>query len=50
MNVAQPDIDLVNRWKTVKKADGKQPNGPMQQWYAKFSLILAPFLCYTWLM
>jgi hypothetical protein len=50
MNVAQPDIDLVNRWKTVKKADGKRPSCPMRQCYAKFGLLLASFLCYTWMM
>ncbi len=31
LGVAQPDIDLVNRWKTVKKADGTRPNRPMRQ-------------------
>jgi hypothetical protein len=25
MKVAQPDTDLVNRWKSVKKVDGSRP-------------------------
>jgi hypothetical protein len=50
MKVGQPDIDLVNRWKTVEKADGSRPARPMRQWYAEFALLLAPFLRYTWAM
>jgi hypothetical protein len=50
MKVAQPDIDLVNRWKSVEKADGSRPARPMRQWYAEFALLLAPFLRYTWAM
>jgi hypothetical protein len=50
LGVAQPDIDLVNRWKTVEKADGSRPNRPMRQWYAEFGLLIAPFLRYTWAM
>ena len=50
VKVAQPDIDLVNRWKSVEKADGSRPARPMRQWYAEFSLLLAPFLRYTWAM
>jgi hypothetical protein len=49
LGVAQPDIDLVNHWKTVEKADSR-PNRPMRQWYAEFGLLIAPFLCYTWAM
>jgi hypothetical protein len=50
LKVAQPDINLVNRWKTVEKADGSRPTQAMRQWYAEFELLLAPFLRYTWAM
>jgi hypothetical protein len=45
--VQQPDIDVVNRWKTVEKAKGKRPSRPMRQHYADFGLLLEPFLRYT---
>jgi hypothetical protein len=48
--VAQPDIDLVNRWKSFEKADGSRPAQAMRQWYAEFELLLKPFLRYTWAM
>jgi hypothetical protein len=41
------DIDVVNRWKTVEKANGKRPSRPMRQHYAQLSLLLKPFLRYT---
>jgi hypothetical protein len=45
--VAQSDIDVVNRWKSLERADGNRPHRPMRQHYAKLELLLAPFLCYT---
>jgi hypothetical protein len=48
--VHQTDIDVVNHWKTVEKANGKRPSRPMRQHYAELSLLLKPFLRYTWEM
>ena len=48
--VGQSDIDVVNRWKALERADGNIPHCPMQQHYAKLELLLGPFLRYTWAM
>jgi hypothetical protein len=48
--VHQTDIDVINCWKTVEKAKGKHPSRPMRQHYAELSLLLEPFLRYTWEM
>ena len=45
--VTSSDIDVVNRWKRVEKANGKVPGMPMQQRYAQFDQLLQPFLRYT---
>jgi hypothetical protein len=45
--VGQTDIDVVNRWKSVERADGNRPNRPMRQHYAELELLLDPFLRYT---
>jgi hypothetical protein len=45
--VADKDIDVVNRWKSVEKAKGTRPSRPMRQHYAQLSLLIEPFLCYT---
>jgi hypothetical protein len=45
--VNQTDIDVVNRWKSVERADGNRPNRPMRQHYAELELLLEPFLRYT---
>jgi hypothetical protein len=50
MKVHQTDIDVVNRWKTVEKANGKRPSRPMRQHYVDLSLLLKPFLRYAWAM
>ena len=50
MKIDQTDIDVVNRWKTVEKAKGSRPSRPMRQHYADFSLLIDPFLRYTWAM
>jgi hypothetical protein len=47
MNVADKDIDVVNRWKSVEKAKGTRPSRPMRQHYAQLSLLIEPFLRYT---
>jgi hypothetical protein len=48
--VGKNDIDVVNRWKSLEKADGNRPRRPMQQHYAELELLLGPFLRYTWAM
>lgn len=50
MKVAQDDIDVVNRWKSIEKAKGLRPSRPMRQHYADVSLLLKPFLRYMWAM
>jgi hypothetical protein len=47
MKVAAADIDVVNRWKSVERADGNRPQRPMRQHYAELELLLGPFLRYT---
>jgi hypothetical protein len=48
--VSQSDIDVVNRWKLLERADGNRPHRPMRQHYAELELLLEPFLRYTWAM
>ncbi len=47
MKVSKTDIDLVNRWAVVEKAQGRRPGLEMRQYYADITLILEPFLRYT---
>jgi hypothetical protein len=46
--VGQSDIDVVNRWKALERADGNRPHRPMRQHYAELELLIGPFLRYTW--
>jgi hypothetical protein len=48
--VGRTDIDVVNRWKSVKSADGNRQSHPMRQHYAELELLAGPFLWYTWAM
>jgi hypothetical protein len=48
--VGQSDIDVVNCWKAVERANGNRPHRPMRQHYAELELLLGPFLWYTWAM
>jgi hypothetical protein len=48
--VDRSDIDVVNRWKALERANGNRPNRPMRQHYAELELLLGPFLRYTWAM
>jgi hypothetical protein len=48
MKVAQDDIIVVNRWKSIEKVKGVRPSRPMCQHYTDVSLLLKPFLRYTW--
>ena len=41
------DIEIVNRWRIVEKANGKRPNLSMKHNYADIQVLLEPFLCYT---
>jgi hypothetical protein len=42
--VSTTDIDVVNRWKAVERADGNIPHCPMRQHYAELELLIGPFL------
>lgn len=47
MNVKEADVNIVNRWQTVERAQGKRPGRPMNQHYLQFETLLQPFLRYT---
>jgi hypothetical protein len=48
--VNRDDIDLVNRWHQVEKADGNRPAFDMRHHYAQYELLVDPFLRYTSVM
>jgi hypothetical protein len=48
--VAETDIDIVNRWASVEKAKGRRPGQAMRNYYADITLLILPFLRYTWAM
>jgi hypothetical protein len=48
--VAESDIDIVNRWAAVEKAKGRRPGQSMRNYYADITLLILPFLRYTWAM
>ena len=48
--VAETDIDVVNRWAKVEKAKGRRPGQAMRNYYADITLLILPFLRYTWAM
>jgi hypothetical protein len=45
--VRRDDIDLVNRWHQVEKADGSRPAFDMRHHYAQYDLLVEPFFRYT---
>jgi hypothetical protein len=45
--VRRDDIDLVNRWHQVDRADGNRPTFDMRHHYAQYDLLIEPFLRYT---
>jgi hypothetical protein len=47
MGVRRDDIDLVNRWHQVDKADGNRPSFDMRHHYAQYELLIDPLLRYT---
>ena len=47
MKVNKDDIDVVNRWAGVEKAQGRRPAREMRHYYADITLLLKPFLQYT---
>jgi hypothetical protein len=47
MKVSKDDIDVVNRWAGVEKAQGRRPGREMRHYYADITLLLKPFLRYT---
>ena len=48
--VAESDIDIVNRWKSVEEAKGSKPKRSMRQHYAEVANLKQPFLRYTYAM
>jgi hypothetical protein len=49
--VAKTDIDVVNRWASVEKAKGGRHGQAMRNYYyADITMLIAPFLRYTWAM
>jgi hypothetical protein len=47
MEVSSSDVDIVNRWESVEKAQGRRAAMPMRLHYLQFDLCLKPFLRYT---
>jgi hypothetical protein len=47
MRVSKDDIDVVNRWAGVERAQGRRPGREMRHYYADITLLLKPFLHYT---
>jgi hypothetical protein len=47
MRVSKDDINVMNWWAGVKKAQGRQPRREMQHYYADVTLLLKPFKRYT---
>jgi hypothetical protein len=45
--VRRDDIDIVNRWHQIDKADGNRPMFDMRHHYAQVELLIEPFLRYT---
>ena len=41
------DQQVVNRWRTFERAQGKRPNMPMHMHYAEVNELVKPFLRYT---
>jgi hypothetical protein len=48
--VAETDIDIVNCWASVEKAKGRRPGQAMRNYYDDVTLLILPFLRYTWAM
>jgi hypothetical protein len=48
--VNESDIDIVNRWQQIEKAQGNRPTFQMKYHYAQVEILLEPFLRYTWAM
>lgn len=46
-NVSSSDVDIVNRWESVEKAQGRRAAMPMRLHYTQIEIILKPFLRYT---
>jgi hypothetical protein len=49
-DVSSSDVDIVNRWESVEKAQGRRAAMPMRLHYTQIDVILKPFLRYTWAM
>jgi hypothetical protein len=47
MKVARDDIDVVNRWQKIEKAQGRKAGLDMRHYYADVTLLTGPFKRYT---
>jgi len=47
MKVNSYDIDVINRWSTVEKAQGRKAGLAMKHHYAEVNVLLGPFIRYT---
>ena len=45
--VSKDNIDVINHWAGVEKAQGQKPGQEMHHYYADVTLLLKPFLRYT---
>lgn len=50
MEVSGEDIDIVNRWEGVERAQGNRPNRSMKHHYADIVMLIKPFKRYTFAM
>ena len=48
--VGKDDINIVNRWSTTERTEGRRPNQDMRYYYADIGLLKGPFLRYTYSM
>lgn len=48
--VSASDIDIVNRWQKMEKAQGNRPALQMKYHYVQVAILLEPFLRYTFAM
>ena len=46
--LGKDDINIVNRWSTVEKVEGRRPSQDMRFYYADLALLKGPFLRYTY--
>lgn len=45
--VREPDVDLINRWRTVERNKGQRPRSKMREYYLELRLIKKRYLRYS---